>query len=112
MTKKNYIELVGVLMFIAGVVLLFANIRVGGSFFGMRGAGILFLLMGIDFVALIVKPNKIFGIIMALLVVALIVMVIIKMRIYLIPMSMFKWIGIALLIFGGTGLIIKGRSKD
>lgn len=113
MSKKNIFELAGVIMFIIGIILLFSNIRVSGfGYFRMGKAGLLLLLMGIDFILMIMKPNKIWTIGMIVLAILLVVSVILNLRVYLVGMSLFKYLGIAILIFGGIGLFLKSKTSE
>lgn len=113
MSKKDIMQLSGIICFILGIVLLISNIRVSGLW-GFAGgkAGILLLLMGIDFILMIVKPKKVFSILMGILAVLLIISVIINLRVYLVGMSLFKYLLIAVLIFGGIGLTLKSRTDN
>lgn len=107
MSKKDF-KIIGIIMIILGLVLLFMNIRVGGAFFGNK-VGIWLLLIGVDFVAIMAKPKKIFYIIMGILVIGLVVSTILNMRLFLHSMSFFKWLMITVLLFGGIGFVIKSK---
>jgi len=113
MNDKKLMKIAGLVMLAIGLFLFLSHMRVTSfSFYRMGWAGIIMLVMGIDLVLMIVKPNKIFTIAMGVLAVLLIISIILNMRIYLTHMSMFKWIAIAICMFGGAGLTIKGLSKD
>jgi hypothetical protein len=109
MEKKDYLDILGLISFIVGIILLLSHVRVGSFwYFGAR-AGWIFLLMGIDFVLIILKPNKICYIVMIILAIILFIAIIMNLRVYLIGMSLFKFIGIFILIFGGIGLVLKSK---
>ena len=113
MSKKNTYELIGVIMFLIGIILFFSNVRVSGfRYFYFGKAGLLLLLIGIDFVLMLVKPNKIWTIGMIILCILLVVSIILNLRIYLVGMSFFKYLGIAILTFGGIGLFLKSKISD
>ena len=112
MSKKDIMQLSGIIAFVIGFIILISNIRVSGLW-GFAGgkAGIILILIGIDFILIMVKKNKLSLVLMAVLIVLLILSVILNLRVYLMGMSLFKYLLITVLIFGGIGLIIKSK-KD
>lgn len=111
MNKSLVVKFVGIVCFIVGVILLLANVRVAGmGFFTFNKGGIILLLMGIDFILMVWRPEKIFDYIMMILSIILIFMIMKNVRVYLVGMSLLKYVAIAICLFGGIGLILKSKS--
>lgn len=105
---KKIMKILGICLLVVGLIMFISNIRVGGfTYFRLGWGGWVLLLMGIDFILIIMKPNKIFYILMAILAILLIVSIITNMRIYMTHMSLLKWFVIAGCMFGGAGLTLK-----
>lgn len=114
MSNLNYKKIFGIIFFLLGIAVLVSNIKVGGFYFG-RGAasgGFILLLMGIDFVLMIMKKDKIYKMAMILLSILLIISVITNIRVFLGGMSLIKYILIAGFMFGGIGLFLKGKEES
>ena len=104
--------LLGLALTFIGILMFFINIRVGGFMFGRSSkAGLIFLIMGIDFVIYIVKKEKVYLYILFVLMLLLLIMVILNLRIYLASMSLFKYMLIAGCTFGGIGLFISAKKE-
>lgn len=111
MNKNKIIKYAGLALFLVGVVLLLANVRVSGlSLFSFNKGGIVLLLMGIDFVLMVWRPEKIFDYLMMVLLFVLIFIILKNVRIYLVGMSLLKYAVIAMILFGGLGVYLKGKN--
>lgn len=111
MNKLNNKKVFGIIFFLLGLGFLISNVRVSGFYFG-RGAfmsGLFLLLMGIDFIFIIIKKDKMYKIVMILLSILLLISIITNTRVFLGGMSVIKYILIIGCIFGGIGLYLKGK---
>lgn len=112
MRKNTIIKYAGLFIFLIGVLLLTANVRVSGfSFFTINKGGVVLLLMGVDLVLMILRPEKLFDYLMVVLAAVLVVLIMKNVRVYLVGMSLLKYVGIAVLLFGGLGIYLKYKNK-
>lgn len=112
LNKQLIVKIAGIVLFAIGALMFASSIYVGTSFlFSFKsGAGTILLLMGIDFVLMIARPEKIFDLIMAVLAIILCVIVIKNVVVGIKFMSLTKMLGILVCMFGGVGLILRSKT--
>ena len=115
MKKNSILFYTGLIMTIIGVFFFFSIVRVG-SFslfhFGSNNAGPILLIVWCLFLtAFVIFRSAILELLLALTTVALIIVIILNVRIYVVTTSMIRFIAILVLIFGGAGLMIRENSN-
>lgn len=104
--------IIGIIFMIIGLIAFLKNVRVGTFIFyrfgGWANTGAVALIFMIAcFMALIIKPNKITKVLLALSVIILILVIILSINITVARMSILSLIIMLGMLFGGTALIIK-----
>lgn len=104
--------IIGIIFMIIGLIAFLKNVRVGTFMFyrfgGWVNTGAVALIFMIAcFMALIIKPNKITKVLLALSVIILILVIILSVNITVARMSILSLIIMLGMLFGGTALIIK-----
>ena len=115
MKKNSILFYAGLIMTILGVLLFFSIVRVGSfSLFhmGRNNAGPVLLVVWCLLLALfVIFRSVIFELLLALATIALILVIILNVRIYVVTTSMIRFLAILALIFGGAGLMIRESSN-
>jgi len=110
MNKAKMMRILGIAFILSGLILLLTNIQTGGWFGGRSGKiGFIFVLITIDFVLMMIKPQKIFKILLIALILLLIIIAILNLRIYLASMSILKLLFMLGIIATGIALLFKSK---
>ncbi|MBP0970133.1 MAG: hypothetical protein J5744_08315 [Oscillospiraceae bacterium] len=114
MKRKNVLFYAGLIMTVLGVLLFFSIVRVGSfSFFhmGRKNIGPVLLVLWCVILALFVYFRSVlFELLLTLITIALIIVIILNVRIYVVTTSMLRFMAILALIFGGAALMIREGS--
>lgn len=115
MKKNSILFYAGLLMTVIGVLLFFSIVRVGSfSLFhlGRSNAGpVLLIVWCLILTAFVIFRSAILELLLALTTIALIIVIILNVRIYVVTTSMIRFLAILALIFGGAGLMIRENSN-
>ena len=115
MKKNSVLFYIGLVMTVLGVLLFFSIVRVGSfSLFhlGRNNAGpVLLIIWCLLLTLFVIYRSVVFELLLALTTIALIIVIILNVRIYVVTTSMIRFLAILALIFGGAGLMIRENSN-
>ena len=113
MKKDNnlLLFLLGLAMTLAGVILFLTLVRVGSfSFSGLfRGnpAPVILIVWCLLFLLFTVTASSFSAVLLGIATLAFIIAVIANARIYIVTTSLFRFVSVLILIFGGAGLMVR-----